>query len=297
MSSMFSTFKRVSTSPAASSFASKASPSTARTTASAAVGRPVWSSAGGAAPARPTAAPTLLASSSASLGPAARRRWPSRATEAATASQCACTSAASAEKPGHGRRCSTTAFVVGFSSPGPEVPSAVAPPAADGGLPAAMLAASALVRAGAWKENASVAGTTSSAGASTSPALASPSSTSMASFWAPAPMSPLRRPRRIFSSAGMMLFCSLGEPPAVFQTPPATRFTAASASAFMTKARQITRSRTSRVEQSSVVRRSWPNFLCSRIFSATLPRRPATFSLVAWLRARASGVLECTVAA
>mmetsp|Transcript_3365 Transcript_3365/g.7948 ORF Transcript_3365/g.7948 Transcript_3365/m.7948 type:complete len:280 (+) Transcript_3365:2272-3111(+) len=122
----------------------------------------------------------------------------------------------------------------------------------------------------------------SSAGCSASPALTSSASASFATFCSPAPMAPERHFVIESLSSWAMVFCILGEPPEVFQTLLATRFTAASGSLRATKARIRIRSRISFDEHSSQVKRSWPNFLCSRIFSAVFRRSCMDFSRTIW---------------
>mmetsp|Transcript_34599 Transcript_34599/g.87489 ORF Transcript_34599/g.87489 Transcript_34599/m.87489 type:complete len:249 (+) Transcript_34599:2552-3298(+) len=65
----------------------------------------------------------------------------------------------------------------------------------------------------------------------------------------------------------------------------------------MRKARHSNLSRVSFVEQSSHVSKSWPNFLCSKIFSAALPNKVVTFSLTTSCRCLSSGEDEFNVAA
>mmetsp|Transcript_66985 Transcript_66985/g.190020 ORF Transcript_66985/g.190020 Transcript_66985/m.190020 type:complete len:253 (+) Transcript_66985:717-1475(+) len=160
----------------------------------------------------------------------------------------------------------------------PERPSPT-PAGPSGALPAAMLAAAPAGHSGlAGKTKGSDTSGASPSGACSSPALTSASSASNASFWAAWPITPVRSRRRNFSMEGRINFCSLGAPPETFQMLLATRLTAASTSDLIANTKHKRRSRTSFVEQSSVVSRSWPNLLCSRILSATLPSNTVIFS-------------------
>mmetsp|Transcript_95454 Transcript_95454/g.265237 ORF Transcript_95454/g.265237 Transcript_95454/m.265237 type:complete len:219 (-) Transcript_95454:28-684(-) len=165
-------------------------------------------------------------------------------------------------------------------------------------LPAAMHAASlsATRSAGPAQLKRAAAAGSSPPGASSSPAFTSSSNTFAACFCAPRPRSPARIRSSSFSMLGWIAFWIFGAPPAVFQAPLAYRFTEASPSYRMRNTRTRMASRVSLLEQSSVVSRSWPNFLCSRILSMTLPRSMAALSRTTCCRFRSSGESPCNVA-
>mmetsp|Transcript_38270 Transcript_38270/g.115743 ORF Transcript_38270/g.115743 Transcript_38270/m.115743 type:complete len:294 (-) Transcript_38270:883-1764(-) len=150
---------------------------------------------------------------------------------------------------------------------------------------------------GTLKANLPAAAGSSPAGASISPAFTSSSMTLAACFCAPRPRSPARIFINCFSIAGMMAFCNFGAPPAFFHAPLAYRLTEASTSDLLRNTRTSTNSRVSLLEHSSVERRSWPNFLCSRILSTTLPKSMIVLSRITCWRFRSSGVSACSVAA
>mmetsp|Transcript_80445 Transcript_80445/g.167575 ORF Transcript_80445/g.167575 Transcript_80445/m.167575 type:complete len:239 (-) Transcript_80445:1730-2446(-) len=169
---------------------------------------------------------------------------------------------------------------------GPETPSSRVPAT----ILAALLPSTRSV--GREKTNRSAGAGSSPVGASMSPAFTSSSMIFAANFWAPRPSSPARMRASSFSMRGMICFCNLGAPPAFFQAPLAYLLTEASWSKRMMKTIKRMFSRTSLVEHSSVVRRSWPNFLCSRTLSTNLPNNMAHLSRMTWNRFLSSGESE-----
>mmetsp|Transcript_62460 Transcript_62460/g.163954 ORF Transcript_62460/g.163954 Transcript_62460/m.163954 type:complete len:217 (+) Transcript_62460:2077-2727(+) len=214
MSRRFSTRRSTSSSPSsAAADVSKASPMMARAMASEMIGRSLMM-ASPAPPASLSAGSSWDAIVAASLGPLAFCFLPSTTTEPAITLQCARTSCGSAWKPGWWSITSSAASPLTWRWKA--APSSSSPP-----LPAAMLAASLpATRSSFGLTRYFFAGSGASpAGASMEPSFTSSSVIVAASFWQPRPRSPARILASIFSTAGMMVFCSLGAPPEVFQLP------------------------------------------------------------------------------
>mmetsp|Transcript_80925 Transcript_80925/g.229235 ORF Transcript_80925/g.229235 Transcript_80925/m.229235 type:complete len:419 (+) Transcript_80925:287-1543(+) len=290
MRSRLSTYRSVwaSSAPPATR-ASNLSPSAALVAASATSGSPA-SSALPLSPAKLMPAFSWSARAAAILAPVAFRLVPSMMVEAAISTRWLRTSSGSMFMP----TCDSRKPLAPLAPPlNCLLNSPVSSTTPSGRLPATTTDASLFgtrPSGGGMAKRAAFSGS-SPAGASISPAFTSSSVTLPASVCAPGPSSPLRIRASSFWMAGAISFWTFGAPPAVFQMPFAFRFTPASGSDLMMKIIVRRYSRVSFEEQSSVVSRSCPNFLCSRIFSAVLPSSPAARSRTVWLRCSSSGVL------
>mmetsp|Transcript_27271 Transcript_27271/g.81225 ORF Transcript_27271/g.81225 Transcript_27271/m.81225 type:complete len:216 (+) Transcript_27271:478-1125(+) len=209
----FSTFRRISSSPAsAAAEESNLSPMMARATASETVGRSLMI----LSPASPEVFSAVSSSAAimpASFGPLAFFFFPSTTTELAMTLQCVRTSSGSAWKPSWWSITSRAACSLTWRSMLP--PSSSSPV-----LPITMAVTSASLRSMMGPTMYFLAGSAASpAGDSMEPSFTSSSVIVAASFCMPRPSSPARIFASIFSTAGMMVFCSFGAPPEVFQLP------------------------------------------------------------------------------